>query len=171
MVGFGSKSYQEFCAFALKVNNLLAKQNWAEPTTSIFTVNDRSAEEFAAWAHVWSEQTLHSLATAPAVYNTKIPGLKKFIVIDKTMVSDDNSTFKIVLKPRKKQEFSSGDLLSIYPANDNRERFYSIGKNQDSVQLIVKLFPNGFGSGFLNKLKIGDEVPARIMENPNFHFP
>lgn len=171
VVGFGSKSYQEFCAFAVKVNDLLAKQNWAEATTSIFTVNDRLAEEFAAWAHVWSEQTLHSLATAPAVYNTKIPGLKKFIVTEKTMVSDENFTFKIVLKPRKNQKFSSGDLLAIYPANDNRERFYSIGKNQDSVQLIVKLFPNGFGSGFLNNLKVGDEIPARIMENPNFHFP
>ena len=171
VVGFGSKSYQEFCAFAVKVNDLLANQNWAEPTTSIFTINDRSADEFATWAHVWSEKTLHPLATAPAVYNTKIPGLKKFIVTEKTMVSDENFTFKIVLKPRKNQKFSSGDLLAIYPAKDNRERFYSIGKNQDSVQLIVKLFPNGFGSGFLNNLKIGDEVPARIMENPNFHLP
>jgi len=65
----------------------------------------------------------------------------------------------------------SGDLLAIYPAQDQRERFYSIGCKDGMVQLVVKLFPDGFGSGFLYQLK-GDQVlESRVMANPSFHFP
>lgn len=171
VVGFGSTSYEDYCAFAKKIDDVLHLQSWTTKTTDLFTVNDRSAEDFVKWAHDWSEKTLNAIATAPAVYNAKVPGLKKLLVTEKTLVSEDNSTFKIILKPQKKQTFESGDLLAIYPANDNRERFYSIGKSENSIQLVVKLFENGFGSGYLNHLKIGDEIEARVMSNPNFHFP
>lgn len=171
VVGFGSRSYEEFCAFGQKVDDILAEQKWTVKTTDLFTVNDRSTEDFIKWTHEWSEKTLNALATAPAVYNAKIPGLKKFVVIDKTSVSEDNSTFKIILKPQNKSNFESGDLLAIYPANDNRERFYSIGKKDNAIQLVVKLFENGFGSGYLNQLKVGDSIQARAMSNSNFHFP
>ncbi len=171
VVGFGSETYEAYCAFAKKVDALLQKEKLAERTTELYTVNDRSAEEFVKWAHDWSEKTFYPLATAPTVYNAKIPDLKKFIVTEKTSVSEDNSTFKIVLKPKRKQEFQSGDLLAIYPANDNRERFYSIGKVNNSVQLIVKLFEGGLGSEYLYQLKIGDEISARTMANPKFHLP
>ena len=171
VVGFGSTSYEDYCAFAKKIDDVLHLQSWTTKTTNLFTVNDRSADDFVKWAHDWSEKTLNAIATAPDVYNAKVPGLKKLLVTEKTLVSEDNSTFKIILKPQKKQIFESGDLLAIYPANDNRERFYSIGKSGNSIQLVVKLFKNGFGSGFLNNLKIGNEIEARVMSNPNFHFP
>ena len=50
-------------------------------------------------------------------------------------------------------KFNSGDLLAIYPANDTRERLYSIGNHSGNIQLVVKLHPNGLGSGFLNNLE------------------
>lgn len=171
VVGFGSKSYEEFCAFAKKVDELLAQQPNAKRTASLFTVNDRSAEDFVKWTHEWSAKTLIPLATAPTVYNTKVPNLKTFVVTDKTIVTTDNSTFKIVLKPKYKQKFQSGDLLAVYPANDNRERFYSVGRVSNEVQLIVKFYEGGLGSEYLNAMKIGDEMKARIMENPKFHLP
>ena len=39
------------------------------------------------------------------------------------------------------------------------------------TKLIVKLHENGLGSGFLNKLTLGAEIEAKIMENPTFHLP
>lgn len=171
VVGFGSKSYVDYCAYAKEVDELLAQTNWATQITELQTVNDRSTDEFVNWAHLWAEKSLHTLATSPAIYSSKVPGLKKFIVTEKTSVTDDNTTFKVILKPQSGQKFESGDLLAIYPANDNRERFYSIGRSKDAVQLIVKLFPGGFGSGYLHELSKGDTIQARIMSNPNFHLP
>lgn len=171
VVGFGSTSYVDYCAYAKEVDLFLATQSWAQRFISLHTVNDRSALDFVQWVQLWAERSLYALATAPAVYNAKVPDLKKFTVIEKTAITEDNSTFMVLLKPQAGQKFRSGDLLAIYPANDNRERFYSIGKAKDAVQLIVKLFPDGLGSSYLHNLTKGDAIQARIMANPNFHLP
>jgi len=92
-------------------------------------------------------------------------------VIDKTEVSADNLTFKISLKVRARTSFQSGDLLAIYPTDDSVERFYSIGKRKGNVQLMVKLHEHGLGSSYLYRLQVGDEIRARLMANPHFHFP
>ena len=70
-----------------------------------------------------------------------------------------------------RSKFTSGDLLAIYPANDNRERLYSIGNHQRNIQLVVKLHPHGLGSGFLYNLEAGEIIKARIINNHAFHFP
>lgn len=171
VVGFGSRSYPDFCAYAAYVDQLLAQQNWASRFIKLHTINDKSIEEFVTWAHQWSEQSLIALATAPAIYNFKTEGLKQLEVIEKTDLKGDNTTFKILLKPSSKIKFKSGDLLAIYPASDQRERFYSIGENGGNIQLVVKLYSNGFGSGFLYGLEKGQFIQARVMANPHFHFP
>ena len=171
VIGFGSKTYEDFCAYAVQVDNLLQTQPWAHKILDVYKINDRSAEEFVQWVSAWSQQTGINLATTPAIYKGIVPNLKKFKVIEKTLISATNSTFKIVLQPQQNQKFASGDLMAIYPANDNRERFYSIGKIQNNVQLMVKLYPHGLGSSYLYNLEKGDMVLAKIMENSNFHFP
>lgn len=171
IVGFGSKSYTDYCAYAYEVDDILAEQPWSKRFINLQTVNDRSTEEFVHWVQLWCEKSLYTLATAPAVYNSKVPGLKKFTVTSKTNVTEDNSTFQVLFKPQSGQKFQSGDLLAIYPAHDNRERLYSIGKSNGTIQLIVKLFPDGLGSSFLHNLNKGDTIQARIMANANFHLP
>lgn len=171
VIGFGSKSYADYCAFAYQIDAVLSSQKWSSSLLPIHTVNDRSPNEFVQWANEWSHKSSITLVTSPAVYSVKIPSLKKFTVVEKTNVTADNSTFKIILKPSKKQGFQSGDLLAIYPANDNQERFYSVGKVNGNIQLIIKLFENGLGSSYLHDLNVGDTISARIMENKNFHLP
>lgn len=171
VIGFGSKAYPDYCAFAIQLDELLSQQSWAKQFLQLHTVNDKNTEEFAKWAHNWSEKSLIPLATAPAVYNEKIPDLKKFKVIAKTEVSEDNATFKIILQPLSKIKFKSGDLLAIYPSGDHRERFYSIAQVNGKIQLIVKLYPEGFGSSFLYQLEQGNTLSGRVMLNPNFHLP
>lgn len=171
VVGFGSKAYPDFCAYAIELADVLTKQTWAKQFLPIHTVNDKSTEEFTKWVKNWSEKSLITLATSPAVYNEKIPNLTQFKVIAKTLVSDDNATFKIILQPLTKLKFRSGDLLAIYPAADHRERFYSIAQVNGKIQLIVKLYDGGFGSSYLYGLNEGDQLKCRVMLNPNFHFP
>ena len=68
-------------------------------------------------------------------------------------------------------KFTSGDLLAIYPANDTRERLYSIGNHNGNIQLVVKLHPSGLGSGYLYDVEPGSVIKARIIKNAAFHFP
>jgi len=171
VVGFGSKAYPDFCAYARHIDKELAGQPWASRYLDLHTVNDRSAEELTAWVKAWSEKSQCALATTPALYTTRVTGLKKFKVIEKTQVTEDNATFRVVLQPERRNPFRSGDLLAVYPANDGRERLYSIGKRDGNIQLMVKLHPGGLGSEFLYALEEGNRVAARIAVNKTFHFP
>jgi len=171
VVGFGSKSYPDFCQFAIEIDQLLEKQKWADRYLDLQTVNDKSAVEFVEWVKLWSEKTGIPLATTPSLYNHIPKGLQKLMVLDKTPISDTEHTFILTLRASARAKFSSGDLLAIYPANDSRERLYSIGNHSGNIQLVVKLHPNGLGSGFLNSLEPGNVIKAQIVKNPAFHLP
>ncbi|SHM17306.1 sulfite reductase (NADPH) flavoprotein alpha-component [Flavobacterium flevense] len=171
VIGFGSKSYPDFCGFAKEIDTLLETKNWANRLLALHTVNDKSAEEFVSWVKSWSAQTDIPLSTTPSVYNHIPKGLQQVMVLDKTTVSEKEQTFLLTLRAGIRSKFTSGDLLAIYPANDNRERLYSIGKHTGNIQLAVKLHPNGLGSAFLYNLKPGDTIKTQIINNHAFHFP
>lgn len=171
VIGFGSTSYPDFCAYALEIDTLLATQTWTNRFIDLQTVNDKSAEEFVNWVKLWSTKTEIPLATTPSLYNHIPKGLEKLMVLDKTSISDSDQTFLLTLRAGMRSKFTSGDLLAIYPANDNRERLYSIADNNGNIQLAVKLHPSGLGSGFLNNLKVGNVIKTQIINNPTFHFP
>ncbi|KQO20572.1 FAD-binding oxidoreductase [Flavobacterium sp. Leaf82] len=171
VVGFGSKAYPDFCEFAFEIDKQLANQNWAERTLDIQTVNDKSAIEFVEWIKLWSTKTGIPLSTTPSLYNHVPKGLQKLMVLDKTLISENEQTFILTLRANARAKFSSGDLLAIYPANDTRERLYSIGKHTGNIKLVIKLHPHGLGSEFLNNLIPGNTIKARIINNKAFHFP
>ncbi|HEX8015355.1 MAG TPA: PepSY domain-containing protein [Flavobacterium sp.] len=171
VIGFGSKSYPDFCKFAVEADQLLEIQNWTERFLELQTVNDKSAVEFVNWVKLWSEKTGIPLTTTPSLYNHVPKGLQKLMVLDKTKVTETEHTFILTLRANMRAKFSSGDLLAIYPANDSRERLYSIGNHSGNIQLVVKLHPNGLGSEFLNNLEAGNTIKARIINNNAFHFP
>lgn len=171
VVGFGSKAYPDFCQFAVEIDQLLANQNWADRYLDLQTVNDKSAVEFVSWIKLWSAKTGIPLATTPSLYNHVPKGLQKLMVLDKTPISDTEHTFILTLRANSRAKFVSGDLLAIYPANDSRERLYSIGNHSGNIQLVVKLHENGLGSGFLNNLEPGNTIKARILKNLTFHLP
>jgi sulfite reductase (NADPH) flavoprotein alpha-component len=171
IVGFGSESYPDFCQFAVEIDQLLENQKWAERFLELQTVNDKSAVEFVNWVKLWSKKTGIPLTTTPSLYNHIPKGLQKLMVLDKTVISENEHTFILTLRANMRAKFTSGDLLAIYPANDSRERLYSIGNHSGNIQLVVKLHPHGLGSGFLNNLEAGNTIRARIINNKAFHFP
>lgn len=171
IVGFGSKAYPDFCGFARDIDTLLEKQNWTERFLELQTVNDKSAEEFVGWVHLWSQKTGIPLSTTPSLYNHVPKGLQKLMVLEKTAISDNEHTFLLTLRASMRAKFTSGDLLAIYPANDTRERLYSIGNHNGNIQLVVKLHPSGLGSGYLYAVEAGSIIKARIIKNSTFHFP
>lgn len=171
VVGFGSQAYPDFCGYAQEIDALLAKQNWAEGFLELQTVNDKSVEEFVGWVKLWSTKTGIPLTATPSLYNEVPKDLEKMTVLDKTAISDTEHTFLMTLRTNRSTKFTSGDLLAIYPANDNQERLYSIGNHNGNIQLVVKLHPSGLGSGYLYTVEPGYVFKARIIKNQTFHFP
>ncbi|WP_394774468.1 PepSY domain-containing protein [Flavobacterium sp.] len=171
VVGFGSKAYSDFCGFAFEIDKQLELQTWAERLLDVQTVNDKSADEFVNWIKLWCAKTEISLSTTPSLYNHVPKGLQKLMVLDKTLISEHEQTFILTLRANMRAKFSSGDLLAIYPANDTRERLYSIGNHSGNIQLVVKLHQNGLGSEFLNNLIPGNTIKGGIINNKAFHFP
>lgn len=171
VIGFGSRSYPDFCGYAQQIDVLLGNTNWADRFIALQTVNDKSAEEFVQWVKLWNAKTVLPLTTVPSVYNTVPKGLEKLMVLEKTMVSTNEQTFILTLRAGMRSKFTSGDLLAIYPKNDSVERLYSIGSIDKNIQLAVKLHPNGLGSTFLYETKVGAVIKARIIDNQTFHFP
>ena len=171
VVGFGSRSYPDFCQFAFEVNQLLHHQPWAVPLVDIHTINDRSPEEFSLWAEAWSQQADRPMFVAGDLLNVTAPRLDTLTVTCNTRTAQPDGTFLVRMQPPRRQRVTSGDLLAIYPASDHRERLYSIGILDNELQLSVRLHPNGLGSGFLHELAPGGTVQARIISNTHFHFP
>jgi len=171
VVGFGSQSYPDFCGYAIEVDTLLRTQHWAQPFLGLHLVDDKSPAHFAAWTKAWGEKTQLPLATTPALYNQKPANLEKIMVLEKSIVNETDQTFTLTVRTGSRSAFTSGDLLAVYPANDNRERLYSIGKINGNIQLVIKLYEGGLGSGYLYNLAPGLVMKARIIRNSAFHFP
>ena len=169
VVGFGSRSYPAFCQFAVEIDHLLQQQTWAQAATELFTVDDRSPQDFGNWLTAWSAHTGLHLTLSRDLLVTNKQGLEKLRVTHKTDV-DENEAFRIRLKIRNRK-VASGDLLAIYPKNDHRERLYSIGKLGSEIQLSIKVHPKGLGSRYLENLSPGESIKARIVKNQHFHFP
>lgn len=171
VVAFGSHAYPDFCKFGYEVHNALSHQHWAKPLLEIHTVNDRSPEEFTKWATLWAQTCDVEITSLSKLLETKPVKTQQFSVVEKTVSTHTETSFIIRLSPKRRKRFTSGDLLAIYPANDHRERQYSIGRMGKDVQLSVKLHEGGLGSGFLHRLEIGQVLKASIIKNEHFHFP
>lgn len=171
VVAFGSHSYPDFCAYGLQVDQWLHGQDWARPLLPVYTVADKSTEEFSHWVKDWAEKTGIPLVASAALYSNKPKGLQNLILVEKEEASAEADIFKLRLRLLSNGHFTSGDLLAVYPAGDQRERFYSIGKTGRELQLVIRHYPNGFGSNYLRQLMPGDMIKANILENKVFHFP
>lgn len=168
VVGLGSRAYEHFCGFAEQVYTKLQTQNWANLTHPMFPIHDQSLDEFIEWAKIWNQNAEFPLSVTPAQYAQKLPQTIKIKLKNRTEAQIEEN---FIVQFQTNQKFKSGDLLAIYPEKDHRERLYSIAKMNGEIQLAVKLHLHGLGSQFLHQLKIEDEIEARIISNPNFHFP
>lgn len=170
VLGFGSKSYPDFCKFSFEVNQLLSKQEWAAPLIDIHTVNDKSPEDFELWIEAWSQQSGIEITSSPKIYLRQAKKLETLTVTEKLINQQSKDTFIIRFQSHKKSNVTSGDLLAVYPASDHRERLYSIGLINNEIQLSVRLHPDGLGSGYLHQLQSGENIRARLVNNEHFHF-
>ena len=171
IVGFGSHAYPDYNAFAVELHQLIEKQSWSESLLPLHLIDDKSSFQFIEWVNNFKEKTGIPLLTTPALFNSKPTGLSTFKVVEKSDLVLNEHTFSVALKPCRRIKFTSGDLLAVYPDNDNKERFYSIAKINQEIRLLVKFHPSGLGSTYLYALEVSQKIKARLIHNSDFHFP
>ncbi|GGD04907.1 PepSY domain-containing protein [Hyunsoonleella pacifica] len=167
VVGFGSKLYPNYCHFAIKADALLHKLSQFKPLLPLVKINEQSQTDFDSWVSQWSNITKVDLRLKPSKEKRKF---QKFQVVERTSINLDK-TFLLTLKPKQKLNIQSGDLLSIIPENDTKERLYSIGKINNNLTLSIKKHDKGVCSSTLSQLKQNDMITATIKQNSSFHFP
>jgi len=170
VLGFGSHAYADFCKFAYEANNVLLNETWAIPLLEIHTVNDKSPEDFERFTNLVSQKLEIPFAVSSEMH-ARPKKLQKLKVVEKTKIAHLDGAFLIRLKFVKKVRFTSGDLLAVFPADDYRERLYSVGKVANEIQLSVKLHEHGLGSRYLYELNVDDGIEADLRENAHFYFP
>ncbi|WP_194766883.1 PepSY domain-containing protein [Tamlana sp. I1] len=170
IVGFGSLAYKGFCKYAILIDSMLQVNQKFIPNLPLHKINNQSFSEFNSWVQSWgASKNLSLQVEAP---ERKVPSkkAKQFKVVKRTELNSDPS-FLLELEPVEKTKFTSGDLLSITPKNDDLPRQYSIGKVGGNIILSIKKHEFGVCSNYLNNLKVNDSLLAHIDQHKDFHFP
>lgn len=170
VVGFGSRSYQHFCKFGQDVDTALRQQAWTQPLIAFATVDEKSPQDFSAWLDQYTQAAGTHLTLSQELLSSHLQGLQTIKVLEKSKL-DTGNVFLLRMQSKHFRQIASGDLLAVYPKNDHRERLYSIGKVNGSLQLSIKLHEHGLGSNYLQALNIGEKIKVRIVKNLHFHFP
>lgn len=172
VLGFGSLAYPDFCQYAIDINNLLCKKYPSKKMFNLHTVNNQSFESFTAFVNEWSAVLNVPLKIEPTHLKIKRPKTFSYGVSKKTNASDaPDDTYLMYLTPPKKQRILSGDLLAVYPPDENRARLYSIAMVDDKILLSVKRHLQGVCSNYMNDLKTNETLTASLQKNKAFYVP
>ncbi|NQY30357.1 MAG: PepSY domain-containing protein [Flavobacteriaceae bacterium] len=173
IIGFGSRAYQHFCQFAFNIQEQLNHLPQTTEVIELTTINNNSFEAFTKWI-----DKLSSFLNIEINIQKKELGFKKLQTqsfnINKitTLNEQVDDTFLLELTPPKKTNFTSGDLLAIYPENDDKERLYSIAKTtENNILISVRKHNKGVVSNYLHQQIINSEIKATIIKNTGFHYP
>lgn len=171
VVGFGSTSYPNFCQFAYEAFDTLKKYSNATALGEVFTVNNQSFEAFSNWANAWAKSQGTALRLEKPKISLPKTHISNFVVVDRVDFSKED-TFLLTLKNKNGARAVSGDLLSIIPEEDGRERLYSIGNlGKNTLAVSVKKHPKGVCSNLMGQLEKGETLSAGVVNNRHFHLP
>jgi len=170
VVGFGSKSYLQFCKFAKDVSASLNEFHLKE-LLPVALINNQSVDALNLWLSQWSAAM--KLSVDPFMEKSSETKRDTFVVLEKSVNNPQaGESFQLALRSMQNLEFQSGDLIAVQPPSDARERFYSIGLNKRGELLLsIKLHEQGVCSHQLGQYSEGDKFEARIQRNESFHFP
>ncbi|MEI6864659.1 PepSY domain-containing protein [Flavicella sp.] len=166
VLGFGSKVYPNYCAFAERIENELFLYDKAINILPLYKINEQSFVMFQDWCLKLGQKLEMELIIEKEKINENIP----FKVISKTEANIDK-TFLLRLKPNKDCKYTSGDLLGIQLPNiEVAPRYYSIAKIGKEIHLSIKKHEFGVCSNYLATVALGTPVFGSIKKNDHFHI-
>lgn len=180
VLGFGDRSFPDFCAYAQAVADAAATKGWTA-LLPLDTVDRQSPQDFARWGRLLGDALNVPLEL---VHQPVMPALHTLTLISRrdhgAEVQSPTSILRFALPQGSLwqrmtsaalQRFEAGDLLGILPQGATVPRLYSLasGSRDGFVEIVVKKQPGGLASGKLVALEPGDRVVAFLRRNPDFH--
>lgn len=169
VLGFGSLRYPNYCAYAQEVAEQLGKSTGFKAELPLYKINNQDDGAFLEWVTEWSGQTGIPLQLQLTEKTKKAVRPQAFTVVERTPLNEDD-TFLIRLRSKKRIRFESGDLAGITP-EDGVPRQYSIARVENDMLLSVKRHAHGICSPYLSQLEPGETMSIGIEANTAFHFP
>jgi len=169
VLGFGDKSFGNYCAFAKECNRALAQTGRTE-ILPLADVNRRSSQAFTAWGRALAPAL--SLPDMELVYTPKRPKTQQLVLFHIERFQSAGAPAAIMrFKPAGRfHRYQAGDLLAVVPPSEPVERYYSLGssKSDGYVELCVVQVEGGVCSTHLIGLEIGDTIDAFVSPNLDF---
>jgi sulfite reductase (NADPH) flavoprotein alpha-component len=168
ILGFGSRAYPEFCAFAETLRQKISEIPNTTEVVPYATVNNQSVYEYLEWiksvnTHLKQDLVINTDELKPQ----RKKNLDTFTIKERRQ---EGETFIMTIVHQCFVWINSGDLIGIYPPECNIERYYSIaviGKNK----LVLVIKKTGVCSNYLADLVIGDTFQGFIKQNSHFYMP
>lgn len=179
VLGFGDRSFAQFCGFAVQISQTAAEKGWASLLPTDF-IDRQSPQDFARWgrdfgAAIGLPLELAHMPVTPATQGLTLLTRQDFgaevqapTAILRFALPQTTLWQRITGKgfPR----FAAGDLIGIVPNGSAVPRFYSLASatTDGFAEICVRKHPGGLSSTQLLDLAPGDSIHAFVRRNPGF---
>ncbi len=181
VLGFGDRSFVDYCGFARKTDAAL-KDKGLKPLIDLATINRQSAQSFAEWGETLGAALDGKLTLR---HEAELPKLQDFVLESRRDFGRDYQTPRAILRFRRPDRpnwqrrlgldtsYESGDLIGIVPPGSTIPRYYSMASSgrDGFVEICVSKQPGGQCSSLLCEMEPGERIGGFIKPNLAFRAP
>ena len=180
VLGFGERSFANFCAFASAVQSVAQDKGW--PTLlALDTIDRQSIQDFTRWGR----RLGHALGIElELIHQPALPATEMLNLLARREYGAAVQVPMVILRFALPQasllkritgrglvRFEAGDLLGVLPEGLSVPRLYSLASNSRDgfIEIVVRKHAGGVASSQLTALEPGQTVRAFLRRNPGFH--
>ncbi|MGV8855828.1 MAG: PepSY domain-containing protein [Devosia sp.] len=182
VLGFGDRSFANFCQFAEQVDSALAGKAMRS-LLPFATIDRQSAQSFAHWGDSLGQVLGHDLTLE---HTPTVPDTTALMLVERVdfgvevqaptstlrfaLPADSRTWWQRLLRRPASLDFQPGDLVGIVPPGSLVPRYYSLASSASdgALEICVRKQSGGVCSEFLHELTPGDNINAFIKRNPDF---
>lgn len=168
VLGFGDRTYENFCGFAKTAEEQLIAHDW-QIAVPMHKVDRQSSEDFLNWGKAFRLD----LQYQPQLKKTSTVKLMKISSYGEMVQAPVKYLrFKSPSRFKSLPKFQAGDIVGITPPNSDRPRYYSLASSSKDgfLDICVTKQLGGLCSGYLHQMEMGDQIEIFAQDNSKFRI-